>query len=919
MFRPQSKKNAKRWLPITLVLLCALNPVTPMFATPGPPSPGGNLGLSSFNSCAANQSFEATMFAVTVTNTLLNFNPGAPGVINSARFINGLARGESVLGIDFRPANGRLYALTNANRLYTVDPTNGVATPVGDAPFTPALNGQSFGVDFNPVPDRIRVVSDTGQNLRLNPNNGAVAGVDGTLAFAAGDANAGQNPNVIGSAYTNNFAGATATTLYGIDSNLDALVTQGSVGSAPVSPNTGQLFTVGKLNVDTTGLVGFDIAPATNAAFASLTSQGANASQLYTINLATGAATLVGAIGGGRLIRDIAFAVRAENAFAVTANNRLVSFNPGAPGAINSSRAIGGLGSGENIVGIDFRPATGQLFALSNASRVYTINTANGVATPAGAAPFNPALNGVSFGVDFNPVPDRIRVVSDTGQNLRLNPNNGAVAGVDGALAFAAGDANAGQDPNVVGAAYTNSFLGATTTTLYGIDSSLNTLVTQGSVGSAPVSPNTGQLFTVGSLGVDPNDIVGFDISSVSGAAFASFNMPGGLATQLYAINLTTGAASIIGAIGGGDIIRDIAIEVRAPNVFAVTASDTLISFNAGTPGMINSSRVINGMAAGETVAGIDFRPATGQLYALSSANRLYLINPITANAAPVNIAPFNPALNGVNFGVDFNPVPDRIRVVSDAGQNLRLNPNNGAVAGVDGALAFAAGDANAGQNPGVVGAAYTNSFQGATTTTLYGVVPSLNSLVRQGSVGGAPVSPNTGQLFTVGSLGVMTTGSAGFDIASPSNAAFASLTAPGANQSQFFTINLATGAATLIGAIGVNEPVHSIAIGGVSSGAGFDVCLQDDRTGDSLQFDSCTGDYQFTRCGAGGFTLIGRGDTNRVGNFLTLRDSKVFAALDMGPIAPRNAGSAVIRLSIIGPFFLINDSGTANNTCSCR
>jgi len=917
MFITQSKKNTKRWLLITLVLLCALNPVTPMLATPSLPGSANDQSLSIINSCAANQSFEATMFAVTVGNTLLNFNPGAPGVINSARFITGLAQGESVVGIDFRPADGQLYALTNASRLYIINPANGFAAPVGATPFTPVLNGQSFGVDFNPVPDRVRVVGDDGQNLRLNPNNGAVAGVDGALAFAAGDANAGQSPNVVGAAYTNNSAGATSTTLYGIDSDIDALVTQGSIGGSPVSPNTGQLFTIGKLNVDTTGLVGFDIAPLTNAAFASLTPQGATASQLYTINLATGAATLVGAIGGRRLIRDIAFAVRAENVFAVTASNRLVSFNPGAPGVINSSRDIAGLGSGENIVGIDFRPATGQLFALSNASRVYTINTGNGIAIPVGAAPLTPALNGVSFGVDFNPVVDRIRVVSDADQNLRLNPNNGAVAGVDTALAFAAGDPNAGQNPNVVGSAYTNNFQGAPMTTLYGIDSSQNALVTQGSVGGSPVSPNSGQSFTVGSLGVDPNDIVGFDISSASGVALASFNMPGGAATQLHTINLATGAATLIGAIGGGEIIRDIAIEVRVTNVFAVTTSDRLISFNSGTPGVINSSRVIGGMARGETVVGIDFRPATGQLYALSSANRLFIINPITANAAPVNIAPFTPALNGVNFGVDFNPVPDRVRVVSDAGQNLRLNPNNGAAV-VDGALAFAADDANAGQNPGVVGAAYTNSFQGATTTTLFGVNPILGALVRQGSVGGSPVSPNTGQTFTVGSLGVPTIGLVGFDIASPSNAAFASLTAPGADQSQLFTVNLTTGAGTLVGAIGVNEPIRALAIG-VSRAAGFDVCLQDDDSSDSLQFDSCTGDYQFTRCGSGGFTLIGRGDISRVGSLLTLRDAKVVATLDMRLIAPRNAGAAVIRPTLLGPTFLLNDSGTANNTCNCR
>ena len=110
------------------------------------------------------------------------------------------------------------------------------------------------------MPDLIRLVSDGDQDLRLNPNTGAVAGTDGTLAYAAGDPNAGANPNIVGSAYTNSFLGTKMTTLYGIDSGLGALVTQGSVGGAPVSPNTGQLFTVGSLGVGTSGTVGFDIA-----------------------------------------------------------------------------------------------------------------------------------------------------------------------------------------------------------------------------------------------------------------------------------------------------------------------------------------------------------------------------------------------------------------------------------------------------------------------------------------------------------------------------------------------------------------------------------------------------------------------------------------------------------------------------------
>jgi hypothetical protein len=343
-----------------------------------------------------------------------------------------------------------------------------------------------------------------------------------------------------------------------------------------------------------------------------------------------------------------------------------------------------------------------------------------------------------------------------------------------------------------------------------------------------------------------------------------------------------------------------------------------LISFNAGAPGIINSARPISGILSGEAILGLDFRPATGQLYALTSANRLYILNPMTATAAP--FPTFNPPLSGADFGFDFNPVPDRIRVVSDADQNLRLNPNNGAFAATDGTLAYTAGDVNAGSNPDIIAAAYTNSFLGSTTTTLYGIDRTTGKLVTQGSVGSSPISPNTGQLFTVGPLGVSTTGRAGFDIAPMSNAAFASLTATGgANKSQLYAINLATGAATLIGAIGVDEPIRGIAIQTPVRATRFDICLQDDRNGDTLQFNSCTGDYQFTRCGTGGFMAIGRANTDRVSNSLFLRDAKIFASIDMRPIGSRNRGFAIYRPNVFGPTFSINDSGTANNTCSCR
>jgi hypothetical protein len=162
------------------------------------------------------QAQSATIYGVTTGNQLVRFNAGAPGALATVGAITGLQAGENILGIDFRPATGELFALGSTSRIYIIDRTTGAATAVG-APFTPALAGTNFGFDFNPTVDRIRIVSDTGQNLRANPSNGTVI-VDGAL-------NPG-TPAVTAAAYTNNFAGATTTTLYDIDATTDRLLIQ---------------------------------------------------------------------------------------------------------------------------------------------------------------------------------------------------------------------------------------------------------------------------------------------------------------------------------------------------------------------------------------------------------------------------------------------------------------------------------------------------------------------------------------------------------------------------------------------------------------------------------------------------------------------------------------------------------------------
>lgn len=241
----------------------------------------------------------------------------------------------------------------------------------------------------------------------------------------------------------------------------------------------------------------------------------------------------------------------ARTVVALTATNTLVSFDSKAPTAVSAPVAVTGLAAGEMLVGISFRPVGGKLYGLSTLSRLYDINRSTGAATAVGAAPFVPALAGTVFGFDFNPTVDRIRVVSDALQNLRLHPDMGTVAGTDMPL-------------NPVGAAvsavaYTGSVAGATKTTLYGIDVTSNKVVRQGGPDGAP-SPNTGALTDIGALGVDPTGAAGLDIAMVKGADEAYAVLSVGGISGLYSVNLTTGAATAVGPVGGNPAVRAIAI-----------------------------------------------------------------------------------------------------------------------------------------------------------------------------------------------------------------------------------------------------------------------------------------------------------------------------------------------------------------------
>jgi len=259
------------------------------------------LALAIGTSAATTSAQAEALIGLTTSNQLVTFDSGSPWMASMPMAISGLAANEGILGIDLRPSTGVLYGLGSAGNLYTLNAGTGAATLVAalvadpsdaTAPFA-GLTGAAFGIDFNPVPDlgqtlpSLRVTSNAGINLRINVN-GANAG----RVFTDAPLNGIGTPTIVGSAYTNNDRNAaTGTTLYNIDAATDALYVQSP-------PNNGTLSMVGALGVDTIGTVGFDVSFG-GAAYASLTDGLTGKSSMYTIDLVTGGASLVGAFGIG--------------------------------------------------------------------------------------------------------------------------------------------------------------------------------------------------------------------------------------------------------------------------------------------------------------------------------------------------------------------------------------------------------------------------------------------------------------------------------------------------------------------------------------------------------------------------------------------------------------------------------------------
>ena len=312
----------------------------------------------------------------------------------------------------------------------------------------------------------------------------------------------------------------------------------------------------------------------------------------------------------------------------------LVVLDTDAPGTPLAIVPVPGLVA-ETLADVDVRPANGELWALTTLNRALVLDPATGARRQM-AAWDGALLNAgtTSIGTDFNPTVDRWRGVSTADDNVRFNPvtlamvdGDAGTAGTQGDadLSYIIGDAHAGANPAVAGLAYDrNDSDGATATTLFGIDATLDTLVRQGAVdGNAGdvaggASPNGGLLTTIGPLGVDTNGNAELDIGGAA-SAWAALQPTGETSSSIYRVNLATGAATATGTVPGGPltglaIVPGGGIGFAAPNSVAGESGGAATVTVRRRGDTLAAERVPFHTADRDALAGRDYTAVSGVL-----------------------------------------------------------------------------------------------------------------------------------------------------------------------------------------------------------------------------------------------------------------------------------------------------------------
>ncbi len=228
----------------------------------------------------------------------------------------------------------------------------------------------------------------------------------------------------------------------------------------------------------------------------------------------------------------------------LTGDKTLVFFDTENPTVARRMDVIGV----DRLVGIDLRPSNRTLIGVTPNNVVYEIDMETGEASMMSEMDTPLMMGDGPVIVDFNPMADKLRYMTGV-TNHRVDVDTGAVT-VDGSLAFEGNDMHYGEAPNIVAAAYANSYGRPETTAMYDVDATIVALIRQ-------TSPNDGALAAIGKLGIDGAATYAFDIQTTPLGENMGVLMADDM---LYMVDLESGAATPVGPLSGATGVRDLTV-----------------------------------------------------------------------------------------------------------------------------------------------------------------------------------------------------------------------------------------------------------------------------------------------------------------------------------------------------------------------
>lgn len=543
----------------------------------------------------------------------------------------------------------------------------------------------------------------------------------------------------------------------------------------------------------------------------------------------------------------------AERMFMLDNNNQIwIMTDVNNTSSVDGPHTLSGMGSGQEMMCMDYNPRDGKLYLLgynhnTSTAQLYWINTTNWSANTIGSSNTSMDFNdNESLSLDFNAMLDNtIRITGSDGNGYWMDANNGTMVGTSySSMDYANGDVNSGS-ANIAAMTHSNSFYGSDANTMYGFDLSNGFIVRFDEDNESEVhSVGLSSIFLLGAdgnIGMDS----WYDESNHENNMYmtASTLLSGG--AHLYSLN-NSGIATDMGTVGSGNMtIRDIAMEnmhednqpLDGHEMVGLTLNlRNLIWFDSEHPDRIRDVKHINGMASGEKMMAIDYRPSDGHMYGLgwnesNQQSHLYRID--YDNTSSIATAVMIGASNNIdlgssdhhNMGFDFNPVSDRIRLVGYNGMNAQIDADNGTMT-MDTSMSYAIGDINTGLMADMGAIAHTNSYDNANNTQLLGLDFTLGALVNFYSNGNGNGGSTNGTLNTMSGFNSSWMGTGNnmngymdvyYDQTTNANIGYVSSNNGGwgdedENYSEMYEMNPTTGTTQAMGPVGPGVPMRDIA-----------------------------------------------------------------------------------------------------------